>query len=133
MRHRRCPRPVLAWLLLLALLAIRARAGIGPQNVAVVVNSASSNSLAVANEYVDARHVPPGNVIYLDLPKEFIETIGVEDFRKRILQPVLDQIKARKLAGQIDCIAYSADFPHAVRVNGDLGGRPLPKVITPVA
>src|SRR6185436_3166795 len=45
---------------------ISAHAGIGPQNVAVVVNSESWASLAIANEYVRLRSIPACNVIYLD-------------------------------------------------------------------
>jgi uncharacterized protein (TIGR03790 family) len=117
---------------LFVLVAPVARAGLGPQNIFLIVNSASLNSLAVANEYIDARHIPATNVVYLDLPKQFIESIDVDNFRKLILQPVLDQIKQRKLAGQIDCIAYSADFPHAVQLKTDIGDEKLGKVMTPV-
>jgi hypothetical protein len=120
-------------LFLLCCLALPARAGLGPQNVAVVVNSASPASLAIANEYVDARRIPPGNVIYLDLPAEFVEVITVADFRRLILLPVLEQIRDRGLAGQIECVTYSADFPHSVRVHQDIGQQKLPAVITPIA
>src|SRR5687767_11361868 len=90
-------------------LALSARAGLGPQNVAVVVNRGSAASLAVANEYVDARRIPPGNVIYVDVPGELVEVITVADFRRLILLPVLEQIRDRGLAGQIECVTYSAD------------------------
>jgi hypothetical protein len=110
-----------------------ARAGLGPENLLLVINSASPNSLAVANEYIDARHIPAGNIVYLSLPPQFIESIDVDNFRKLILEPVVEQIKARKLNRQIDCIAYSADFPHAVQLKTDIGGRKLQQAITPVA
>jgi uncharacterized protein (TIGR03790 family) len=87
----------------------------------------------VANEYIDARGIPPSNVVYIDLPQKLVEFIGDEDFRKLILKPVLEQIGARGLAGQIDCVTYSADFPHAVNVQYDIHDRPVPKVLTPRA
>jgi hypothetical protein len=126
------PSP-LRLLLLLLLLAPQAQAGLGPQNVMVVVNSASPASLAVANEYVAARHIPPANVVYIDLPKDLVEFIRDDDFRKLILKPVLEQIRIRNLAAQIDCVTYSADFPHAVNVQYDINDRPVPKVLTPRA
>jgi hypothetical protein len=109
------------------------RAGLGPQNLALIVNSASPASLAIANEYIDVRHIPPANVIYIDLPKQHTEWIGDDDFRKLILQPILDQIRLRNLTAQIDCIAYSADFPHVINIQGDIGERKVPKVLSPRA
>ena len=41
-------------------------AGGGPENVLLVVNSASWASQAVANQYIRLRHIPAGNVCYLD-------------------------------------------------------------------
>lgn len=102
-------------------------------NVAVVVNSSSPASLAVANEYIAARKIPAGNVIFIDLPSKYVEAIDVNDFRKLLLGPVCDTIRERKLNGQIDVVAWSADFPHAVRVGADIGNDKPPKIFTPVA
>ncbi|HUT57773.1 MAG TPA: hypothetical protein VNA25_07960, partial [Phycisphaerae bacterium] len=110
------------------------RAGIGPQNTVVVVNADSFASKAVANEYVSRRSIPACNIVELHLnPLRDFEQVGVEEFRKLVLIPVLDMIRARGLADQIDCIAYSSDIPYAIRVSGDIGTRKLPLVITPVA
>ncbi len=114
--------------------ASAAWAGGGPQNVAVVVNADSFASQAVANAFLEFRDIPAANVICLplgDLPD--FETVDVETFRQRILKPTLDTLDSRGLAAQIDCVAYSADIPFAVRVNADLGDRKLPQVITPTA
>ena len=106
-----------------------ARAGGGPENVAVVVNADSWASLAVANAYVALRRIPPGNVIYVaNLPS--FERVTVDDFRSHILGPVLRAVRNRRLTDRIDCIAYSSDLPHAVDVAGDVGKKELPKYIT---
>ena len=97
---------------------------------AVVVNSESWASLAVANEYVALRRVPEWNVVYLRRPCRANLSIGVDEFRERILKPILKTIAARGLGGQIDCIAYSADIPYAVGVSADVGQQKLPKEIT---
>jgi uncharacterized protein (TIGR03790 family) len=109
-----------------------ARAGGGPENVAVVINADSWASLAVANEYVALRRIPECNVIYLsELPGNL--SIDVQQFRELILKPVLQTLDKRGLTGQIDCIAYSADLPYSVQVQGDLGEHRLHGVSTPDA
>ncbi|MCE5276512.1 MAG: hypothetical protein ABFD92_19150 [Planctomycetaceae bacterium] len=97
-------------------LSAAARAGLAPENVAVVVNEDSWASKAVANEYVYLRRIPALNVIYLPLGDQpSFEIVSLATFKEKILQPVLETIKSRGLTGQIDCIAYSSDIPYAVR------------------
>ena len=109
-------------------------AGVGPQNTAVVVNADSFASKAVANHYVALRNIPACNLIELHLNQlQDFEQIGVEDFRNLILVPVLDQIRARGLSDQIDCIAYSVDIPYAAYTSSDMAGKKFAQVITPVA
>lgn len=104
----------------------------GPENTALVVNGDSWVSRAVAARYAQLREIPPQNVVELrDLPGTDI--IDVETFRQKILRPVLETLEERGLAGQIDCVAYSADFPFGVDVRGDLRGIEVPRVITPRA
>ena len=57
--------PWLALLIVFLMTPQSARAGGGPENVAVVVNADSWASLAVANKYVALRRIPECNVIYL--------------------------------------------------------------------
>eukprot|EP00913_Durusdinium_trenchii_P028378 g26606.t1 len=107
-------------------------AGGGPENVVVVVNGDSWASRAVANEFIRLRAIPAVNVVVLkDLPG--FESVSIEVFREQILKPVLAAIEKRGLKDQIDCIAYSSDLPSAIDVRADLGGRKLPRVITPTA
>ena len=40
--------------------------GIGPENILLVVNATSPESLAIANHYIHFRDVPPQNVVYLN-------------------------------------------------------------------
>lgn len=109
-------------------------AGGGPENVAVVVNADSVASRAVANAFIEFRQIPPSHLVLLplgDLPD--FETVDVEVFRQRLLRPALETLEQRKLAAQIDYLVYSADVPHAVRVQADVGDRQLPRVLTPTA
>jgi hypothetical protein len=115
-----------------ATLAGSAAAGMGPENVAVVVNGDSEDSLTVASAYEHLRGIPDSNFIVLHHITG-TETTNVDLFRKEILQPVLNAIRDRGLTAQIDCISYSVDIPYAVDVTGDVKGRKLPLVITQTA
>ncbi|MBN2023761.1 MAG: hypothetical protein JW809_13320 [Pirellulales bacterium] len=96
-----------------------ARGGGGPENLLLVVNSRSSESLAVANAYARLRGVPPINVVYVPWdPKK--PTTDVESFREEILRPVLDAINRRRLTNQIDYVAYSSGFPWEMDLEGDV-------------
>lgn len=105
---------LLALSCLLALPAA-ALAGGGAQNVLVVVNPNSWASMTVANEFIHARNIPDSNVLFLPFTLDRKDdTIDLDTFRTKILQPVLAAIKDRGLEGQINTVAYSSDFPTAI-------------------
>lgn len=107
-------------------------AGIAPENVVIVVNAESEASKVIATEYARLRSVPELNVISISgLPDR--ERLSVDDFRTKLLGPVLKTIAERGLTSQIDLIAYSAEIPTAIDVSGDIGTRKLPRIFTPTA
>lgn len=94
-------------------------AGLSASDVVVVVNAKSLNSRTLANHYVSLRHIPAINVVVLDdVPSS--EVIGVDDFRDKILKPLLQELDRRKLLDHIQCVTYSADFPTAINISSDL-------------
>ncbi|MCR9116677.1 MAG: TIGR03790 family protein [bacterium] len=106
-------------------------AGGGPENVVVVVNEDSDDSKTIAAEYIQLRKIPDINVIRLnDIPN--IEQVSVEVFRKQILKPILKAIEDRGLKPQIDCVAYSADFPWAIDARGEFKGKKVSRIVTPL-
>ncbi|MBU0641453.1 MAG: hypothetical protein KKB50_21545 [Planctomycetes bacterium] len=107
------------------------QAGGGPENVALVINADSWASRTIANEYIHLRNIPPGNVIVL--PGVGLDTITVDRFRAEILKPAFETIEQRGLAGQIDYLVYSADFPYAIDATGDLKEVELPAILGPTA
>ncbi len=116
----------------LNVMASRLDAGVAPENIVIVVNADSDASKVIATEYARLRSVPEGNVISISgLPDR--EHLSVEDFRTKLLGPVLKTIEDRGLAAQIDLIAYSAEIPTAIDVSGDIGARKLPRIFTPTA
>jgi len=86
----------------------------------LVVNSANADSLEIANHYIQMRGIPAGSVVYLNWPNSPFEA-SVDEFRDRILLPVLSAIKTRQLQQQIDYIIYSAGFPYAINMSSDIG------------
>lgn len=107
-------------------------AGVTSSQTVLVVNGASENSRTIANHYANWRSIPVRNIIVLpDVPAT--ESINVEVFRTKILQPLLAEIDRRQLGSHIRCIAYSADFPTAIEIEKDLAAiEKRPIYITPV-
>lgn len=103
----------------LGCLAARGQAGGGPENVFLVVNARSADSLTVANAYAALRGIPPINVLMLSWQGSR-DAVSIADFRTDILQPILQAIDSRRLAAQIDQIVYSVDFPWRVDFAGEL-------------
>jgi hypothetical protein len=91
-------------------------AGLSGENVALIVNADSADSLTIANHYVSLRNIPAMNVILLEnVPSEL--TISLDRFRDSILKPILETINARGLAPQIHVVTYSAGFPTSVDIS----------------
>jgi hypothetical protein len=95
-----------------------ASAGGGPENYFLVVNSASSSSLTIANHYVELRKIPPSNVLYLEWRGD-LHTTDINTFRNQILGPALRAIDARELTTHIDGIVYSSDFPYNIDISAE--------------
>ena len=95
------------------------RAGGGPENLFLVVNSRSVASLTVANHYAALRKIPSSNILHLDWDGG-TDGIDIDAFRRKLLIPALAAIGERHLAGQIDYLVYSSDFPYHVEFASDL-------------
>jgi hypothetical protein len=99
--------------LFISITATTSLAGGGPENVILLVNTNSDASKTIANHYIDWRHIPASNVLYLDW-KGIPDAIGAKVFRETILLPTLLALDERNLASQIDYVVYSSDFPWQV-------------------
>ncbi len=115
---------------------LSAWAGVGPENTVVVVNADSWASVSIANHYIKLRNIPSSNVVSLHLSDlADFEQVSADQFRQRVLSPVLEAIEKRGLTPQIDCVAYSSDVPYAVHVGNDVQAAhaQLPQVLSQVA
>ena len=121
-RHMICPASKRLLVSFVALCAIGwsafATAGGGPENVLLVVNPNSRSSLTIANHYARLRNIPDSNMLFVPWDKA-TQTADIQTFRKRILLPVIEAIHKRRLAGQIDYIVYSSDFPWGISLDND--------------
>ena len=95
------------------------RGGGGPENVFLVVNSASVDSIGVANAFVASRGIPPINILMLPW-QDNVESTTIARFRNELLAPIFKAIESRRLATQIDCIAWSSDFPWRIDFKDEL-------------
>jgi len=124
-------RALLLALLVLALNGGVARAGGGPENVFLVVNSASWASQTLANHFIQLRRIPSLNVHYIEWIGDF-ESIEGAAFRDRILVPTLDTIERRGLLGQIDYVIYSSDFPYSIDMTKEFPNLKFPDQARPI-
>ena len=107
------------WPLILCSCSALAQAGGGPEGVLLVVNPQSPASLTIANHYAQLRAIPSDNVLYLPWPPNQ-QTTDVDTFRRRILLPVLVNMRSRGVVEQIDYVVYSSDFPWGIALKSDV-------------
>jgi len=91
-----------------------------PEEVLLLANARSPESLHIAQEYAQLRGIPAQNIVHLDLPDSVLEPeaeISPEDFMRRIWEPAQAVIRERGLESKILAWIYSVDFP--VRVTTD--------------
>ena len=105
-------------------------AGGGPENVFLLVNSESQDSLTIANHYIALRKIPPANVFYIPYKGSKVVTSG-KILREKILLPALQEIKRRKLTNQIDYFVYSSDFPYRIGLTADFPKEKFSKMLPP--
>ena len=105
----RC-RWMMALVLMLALGA--AHAGGGPQNVLIVVNGRSRESLAIGNSYRRARGIPYGQLLALNTTTAF--TIPFPTYQSEIETPIREYLKAQQLDDTITCIVLARGLPQMV-------------------
>ena len=107
-------------------------AGVTASQWVVVVNGNSAASKTIANHFCKLRGIPDRNVIVLkEVPS--LERTTSEEYRSKILEPIVVAIQERGLAGHVQGIAYSADFPTAIDFTRDVQDvKDLPHYLRPV-
>jgi len=105
---------VVAGLILAVLPAISsvAAAALSADQVAVLANHNSSESLKVARHYLLARGIPSNHLIQLDLPEN--ETITPQQYDEQVLQPVRQALVTRKLTSKVRVLVTTYGIPLSI-------------------
>lgn len=108
-------------LLLLAGVALVKPAGaLTGEQVLIVANEKSPESLALARHYAQMRNIPTENLIALPLSTDF--SISRENYGKQIRDPLKKYLFETQLGVKIRCIVLMRDVP--VKVHGPSSVRP---------
>lgn len=81
--------------LLLLFDAATLRAELAPNQVAIVANAKSRESLSVARHYATRRGIPAQHIVELDLPLD--DTMSREDYERRLAAPLRQALHARDI------------------------------------
>ena len=84
--------------------------GLSPQQVAIVVNGNNPGSLRVARYYARARHIPPTNLLVLNLPFN-ADTITAGFYNVRVARAIRQILQMRHLKRKIRCLATTYGVP----------------------
>lgn len=101
--------------------AVAALAGGGPQNVLVVVNDGSPDSLEMGSHYAAARGIPPRQICHVNVATNFSMSWAV--FTNAVRDPVMRFLGAQGLSNQIDYIVFSRDIPYRIFTNAIASNR----------
>ena len=88
--------------------------GLGPHEILVLANADSEDSVEVARQFMQARHVPEVNLVRLSMPKALGQAsagLKPEAFTRLIWQPACRQARERGIDDHILAWVYSVDFP----------------------
>jgi uncharacterized protein (TIGR03790 family) len=80
-----------------------------PSTVLVVANASDSTSLRVAAAYVDARGIPPANLVRIDAPA--VEEIDRRTFDEAVSQPIRDALWKAGLIESVRFIVTTKGVP----------------------
>jgi uncharacterized protein (TIGR03790 family) len=99
--------------LIIGIVAIPVSAALGPENLVVVIDSKSPDSVAVGEYYVQKRKVPKANVVRIAWGSA-PQRVKWSDFQKHVHDPVLAAIKARGLSERAKMIVLTKGIPYSV-------------------
>jgi uncharacterized protein (TIGR03790 family) len=103
--------------LFIAVLLCLGGLGLGPEQLALVVNKNEPESITLAREYALARHVPDGRIIALDVPDA--EEMEFDEYERNVVPPIRDFLRTHALAGQVRCLVTFYGVPFRIRARTD--------------
>lgn len=112
------PRSILVAFIVFTAVSFMALGGGGPQNVLVVVNDESLDSLAIGRYYATQRGIPDRNICHLSVPPDAVN-LATNQFQTSVVARIHSHIAEFGLTNQIDYIVLVQDLPS--RVNDSEG------------
>jgi len=91
-----------------------------PDEILVLANSNHAASVRLARYYCERRGLPSGNVVPLALGATLRDTIGRDDYEKRIAQPIRRLFSTRDDMARIRCLVTTYGIPFRVGPRGPL-------------
>ena len=87
-----------------------------PDQILVIANSDSQESVQIAEYYCARRNVPTSNVLALPLEASLNDTISRARYEKNLAEPIRKRLSSTEPAGKIKCLLTTYGVP--IRVGG---------------
>jgi len=82
-----------------------------PDEILVIVNKNSYDSINIGVHYVRQRNIPGFNIISLPLPEPDTISISSDDYQKFLAEPIRKKLTSKRLNGKIKCIVTTYGVP----------------------
>ena len=110
----RCRFSILVVIMLVFLSVSAVLAGGGPQNVLIVANAASPESLEIGNLYRRARHIPYRQLLVITTTTKY--AIPYQSYVDEIETPIRQYLKSQQLADEVTDIVLTRGVPQQVLI-----------------
>jgi len=94
-----------------------------PNQIMVIANKDSAESMNIAEYYCAKRNVPAQNIIALPLGKNLTDTITREDYEKKLAEPIRKKLLTFQFACEIRCLLTTYGVAFKVAGRGPLKDR----------
>jgi uncharacterized protein (TIGR03790 family) len=91
------------------LLSVAPAAALTPEQVAIVANARSSESMDLARVYAEARGIPTEHIVEIDVP--VTRAISRELYETNVVQPVRRELSEKELVRKVGCLAVMWGVP----------------------
>ena len=82
-----------------------------PDEILVIVNKNSPDSINIGVHYIRQRNVPGFNIVSLPLPGPETISISVDDYQKLLAKPIRKKLTSKNLDRKIKCIVTTYGVP----------------------
>jgi uncharacterized protein (TIGR03790 family) len=98
---------------LFAMLLCASALGLGPSQIALVVNRNVPDGLKLAQQYAAARGIPDDRIISLDLPDA--DELEFDQYERNVVPPIRDFLRRHLLKDQVRCLVTFYGVPFRIR------------------